>query len=68
MSDFYKHKAKKYKYKYLKLKQEIKGGSLFKNKEENEKIKNFLKFLKDFLDNNITRIFNKKLCYWKKRN
>ena len=29
MSDIYKHKAKKYKYKYLKLKQEIKGGSLF---------------------------------------
>jgi hypothetical protein len=66
MSDIYKHKAKKYKYKYLKLKQEIKGGSLFKNEEEIKKIKNFLKFLKDFLDNNITRIFNKNFVIGKR--
>lgn len=66
MSDIYKHKAKKYKYKYLKLKQEIEGGAFFKTKEENEikekeeikKFKKFLEFFKEFLDKNITKIFN----------
>lgn len=66
MSDIYKHKAKKYKYKYLKLKQEIEGGFFLKTKEENEikekeeilKFKKILEFFKEFLDKNITKIFN----------